>query len=259
MPGQTIALTDLFASELAQGLNFFFGGRKTITWNTITPEEEQNISKLIDTNAAILAKKLPSVASEFLSQKSAFLKWAGVAKGMFPVSKPITYPSQPGTIGVAMLFPQAINYPGSTQSTGYTPDSWNISTTAKTNAFLYGSSTTFFRNSSTNASSPGTGHAISVVMQNGLIEYSTTPKLTQEWRILTEAASEYGIYVGEPLMDVQINQYINAYQYPTLGQIPIWFDLGTRWYYGPLATGVDSIRQIGLVYYEHELFPDITY
>lgn len=259
MPGESISLTNLFNPELAKGLNIFLGGRETVTYNSLTPAEIAAITKMVKTNARILSKISPKVAAGFEEQLPAFIKWGGVAKGMFPVAKPITYPSQPGTIGVAMIFPQAIIYPSSTQQTGYQANSWDIPVTADQDAFLFGSSSSYYTTSSTNASGSGTGHELMVVAQDGVLEVATSPKSVQEWRITTEIASQYGIYVGEPLEDQTIEDNKTIYQYPTLGQVPIWFDVGTRWKFAPLVSGVSSIRLLGVVYYEHELFPDTTY
>lgn len=247
---------------MGEGIDFFFGGRANVTVAPLSDEELEAIDQALSTNITVLSAISPRLGVEFKNQMSAFVKWAQIAKGMFPTSaKPITYPSQPGTIGIGFIFPEAIIYPGlsSPYPTSYQKDSWLINDTAGTNSYLFGSSSAFYTTSSTNDTGPGTGHELMVIMQDGLIEVNTTPKEIQQFRILTTSSSKYGIYTVEPLEDISVEPGKAIYQYPTIGQIPLWFDIGTKWYYMPTVSGVNSLRLLGVVFYEHDLFADTTY
>jgi hypothetical protein len=100
---------------------------------------------------------------------------AGIFKGKLQGNGTFTYPAQPGQLGVSFLVPQMVNYDQTNAPTGYAnKDTWQLPTTAGTPVYILGSSTAFYKTSST----PGQ-RTMMVIFQNGLIEVGTTPSFRQ--------------------------------------------------------------------------------
>ncbi|MCD6240370.1 hypothetical protein J7K27_02445 [Candidatus Bathyarchaeota archaeon] len=253
-----ISISDLFKSEIERGINILSLGRTELDYVDLKPSERDAVNRVIDLVVNHLGLISPTLAREFESQRSAFIKWAGVAKALFPEEKPITFPSQVGTIGVLPLFPQAIKYAATPSSstpcyTDYSANSWDISLTAGTAAYIFGDGTNYYK------ASPQTGkHSMLVVAQNGLVEIATTPKI-QQYKIYSETESKYGIFVVSPVQDVSIDPNKPIYLYSTPGMLPVYHDFGVMFKILPNVSGTSSIRLLGLVFYEHDLFSDTVY
>jgi len=268
MPVNPAQLSELFEPEKGRNINAFIQPRNQVTIGSLADGEENAIKMALNTLTLSLDKISSRLAAELLSQEDAFLKWGQVAKGNFPVEKNITFPSQPGTIGVVPLFPQAIKYNATAAATAnpvytdYTSDSWDISVTAGSISRMFGGAAdtapNYYKAASTTATTAQAGNEFIVVAQNGVIEKGTTPKMHQ-WRLLAQTEQKYGVYTDSPLLDETIELGRNLYQHPTLGMIPVYRDLGIWWgFQADQVGGVDSIRLLGLAFFEHELFPNLT-
>jgi len=254
----SIRLWDLFREERDRGLNIFAGGREVVDHLSLGDAEQEAVHTVVDLMIRLVRRVAPPLADDLEFQRPAFIKWAGVAKGIFPEQKPVTFPSEPGSIGVAPIIPQAIKYnatPSATYPcyTDYTTNTWNISLTAGTTAYLLGSAAAFYK-----ASPTTNAHSFMVIAQNGIIEVGTSPSIDQ-FKLTTEVASKYGIYAPHALVDQPIVENKSIYQYPTLGMIPVYHDLGVKLAAMPIKSGTADIRLFGLVFYEHDFLSDLTH
>jgi len=253
------AIQELFRDELNRGIDIYFGGRTDIEYIQPTAEEIADVEKCFDLGVSRLAKISPVLASEIMPQKSMFTKWAGVAKAKFPGTKSISFPGQSGNIGVNFLVPALIKYyatPSSTYPcyTSYPVNSWDITLTAGTEAYLFGAGgTSYYKASPTTEK-----HQLTVIAKNGVIEIGTSPKIDQ-MRLYSQADTKYGPWTAHPLIDVTIEPNKTIYQYPTIGAVPLYHDFGIQWGIMPRVSGVSTIKLIGLSFYEHDLFNDVTY
>jgi len=217
----------------------------------LDPNEEDAIKRVFYYGISHLKKVAPSIAVDIERQYKLALAMAAVAKGTFPTKKNFSFPSVPSTgLGVAWLFPQAIKYTATTPS-DYAANSWDISLTAGTNAYLLGSSTAFYKTCSDTDS-----RSVILVFENGLVEVGSTPAI-QQFRIVTESKGDYGAYAVEPLVDINVESNKAIYQYPTpAGAFWVDYNTGVKWYFMPSKTGVSTIKLLGLVYYEHKFLAD---
>jgi len=251
-------LWDLFREERDRGLNIFAGGRETVDFLQLAEQEQESVHTVVDLMVRQLRRVAPPLADDIEAQRPAFIKWAGVAKGIFPENKPVTFPSEPGAIGIAPIIPQAVKYAATPSSTypcytDYNTNSWEIDLTAGNTTYLLGSSTEFYK-----ASPTTNAHSFMVIAQNGIVEVGSTPSLVQ-FRLTTEVASKYGIFAPHPLVDQPVVENKAIYQYPTLGMIPVYHDLGIKLAALPIRSGTADIRLVGMVFYEHDFLSDITY
>jgi hypothetical protein len=253
-PG-TQALDALFKPEKERGINFFWGGRTSIEYTTPKPEEIEAVDLCINNALSVLRRTSPILATDYEKHRSVFHKFAGIAKAKFPGNKPIMFPSQTGTIGCLPLIPQAIRYVASPDATkpaysSYALNSWDISLTAGTPAYILGDGTNFYKASPTTEQ-----HSLIVIIENGLIEIGTSPKIAQ-MRLWTQAETKYGIWAANPIKAIPIEPGKVLYQYNTLGVIPIYHDFGIMWKILPDTTGISTLPLLGMVFYEHDLYPD---
>jgi len=251
-------LWDLFREERDRGLNIFAGGREVVDYIELTDQEQEAIHTVVDNVGKLLRRVSSALADDWEAQRSAFIKMGGIAKGLFPEAKPISFPSEPGMIGVIPIIPQAIKYAATPSATypcytDYATNSWDISLTAGTASYLLGSSANYYK-----ASPTTNAHSFMVIAQNGIIEVGSTPSLDQ-FRVITEVSTKYGIYAPHALVDQTIEVNKSIYQYPTLGMIPVFHDLGIKLSAMPIATKTADIRMLGLVFYEHDFLSDVTY
>lgn len=255
----SINVQDLFKEELAAGLDIYFGGRNDLEYVQLTQDEISDIAKCFDLGMSRLAKISPTLAAEIMPQKSMFIKWGGVAKAKFPGTKSISFPGQSGNIGVNFLCPALLKYyvtPSTTYPcwSSYPVNSWDLTLTAGTEAYFFGAgSTSYYKASPTDQK-----HQLTVIAKNGVIELGTSPKIDQ-MRLYSQADTRYGPWVAHPLVDVTIEPNKTIYQYPTIGAVPLYHDFGIQWGIMPKTTGVSTIKLIGLSFYEHDLFSDVTY
>ena len=237
------------------GLRLFHGGRVDIEYHELTSKEVNAIRSVISMVEKYLSRIAPELAEDWRKHESIFIKFGGVAKALFD-GKPIQVPSTPGTIGVAPLFPEAIKYTATPSSsepayTSYKNNSWEIDLVAGTPAYILGDGTNYYRACPTNGR-----RCLIVIMQDGLIEISTTPRIYQ-MKIWTDVESKYGAFPVHPLIEVPLEKGLHLYQYNTLGVIPIYHDTpGWMWKVLPHYSGTSKLVLLGLVFYEHEFYAD---
>lgn len=240
------------------GINVFTGGRETVAHEPLKAEEEEAVNKAVDMVARLLGKVSPDLARQFRNHLDVFKFFGGVAKAMFPESKPISFPSQEGHIGIIPLIPQVIKYvatPSATSPayTSYNTNSWEMDLTAGTAAYIFGDGTNFYK------ANPATDqHTLLVVIQDGVIEVGSTPKIDQ-FKIYTSISQPYGIYAAQPLTDITVEPSKTIYQYPTLGAIPVYHDLGIMWEFMPKYSGTSVIKLLGLAFVEHGFLSDLKW
>jgi len=254
-----VLVDKLFEEEISKGISVFFGERREVVYTELTREERNAVTMVFKYGVDHIRKVSPKIAADIETQLSIALKVAGIFKEMLPEKKPITFPSETGSIGVAWLFPQAIRYattpsPSAPAYSSYSLNSWDIPITTGTPAYLFGDGTNFYK------ASPATGkHAMLLVFNNGIIEVGTTPKIDQ-FRLYSEGFAKYGIYTVDPLVEVTVEENKAIYQYPTpLGAVPVFYDKGIMWGFMPRVSGTATIKLLGLVFYEHDLFPTLTW
>ena len=210
--------------------------------------------KCFRTDVQQIAAVAPPVAESLSIQEDAFVKFAGVAKAIFPDDKPLRYPSEPGTIGVAPIVPCAVNWKATASSsypcyTSYNDGTWEIDLTAGTIAYLLGdSSGNYFKGSVTDDA-----HSMVVIAKDGIVEFGTTPKINQI-HYKTEVQDKYGPICTHPLMEIPAETGKQYYQYPTLGMIPLYHNFGSMLRVYPNYTGSSKIALLGLVFYEHDFW-----
>jgi hypothetical protein len=245
---------ELFAEELGKGIPVFMGDRESVVYTPLESDEAAAIQKVFNYGLNQLKRITPKVASDIEPQLSLALKIAGIFKDMIPEKKSYAFPSQTGSLGVAWLFPQAIKYygtPGASYPcyTSYATNSWDISLTAATAAYLFGNGTNYYKASPTTAQ-----HSALLVFNNGILEIGSTPKVEQ-FQLTAEGFTKYGIYTVAPIVEERIEENRLIYQYPTpLGATPIFYDKGIMWGFMPRVSGTATIKLLGLVFYEHDLF-----
>ena len=257
MSATSYKLKDLFKDEL-RNIAIFFGGREDIEYIPLTSAELEAVNSAIDQGLNVLRKASPTIAATFEMHRSFFQKCAGIAKAKFPGQKSVQYPSQAGGIGVALLFPQAVKYaatPSSTNPcyTSYATNSWDISLTAGTPAYIFGDGTNFYK------ASPATeAHSLLAICHNGLLEIGSTPRIAQH-RIWTQAETKYGIWVTHPLAQMPIEPGKTLYQYNTIGALIVTHDFGIMWKVLPQTSGTSTLPLLGMAFYEHDFAPDTKY
>lgn len=255
------SVAELFKEELSPPLeiSLFFGDRKEVVYEKLEDREIDAIKNIFGIGIDQLNDISPKIASKIKPQESIAIKCAGIFKDMLPEKKSITFPSETGTIGVAWLFPQAIRYVASPSSTypaytSYPANSWDMSLTAGTPAYLFGDGTNYYK------ASPATAqHSMLLIFKDGILEIGSTPKI-QQFRLTAEGVTKYGIYTVAPVTEVPIEPNKTIYQYPTpMGAVPIFYDKGIMWGFMPGATGVSTIKLLGLVFYEHDFAPSLKW
>ena len=253
----SISIKEQFA-DVIQTLGIFTGGRETVAYDPITTDEKQAIERFFNYHSRILYNISPKIANLFNEHKSAVLKFAGVAKGLFTKSKPIKYPAESGTIGIDILMPYFIKYTASPSSsapayTDYTNNTWDLSLTAGTDVYFLGSSSNWYK-----ANPQDDQNMMLVIFKDGVLEVGTTPKIDQ-MRIVTEINQKYSPWVVNPLVEIPVEEGKTIYQYNTLGILPVYPDLGVKWYAMPKYSGTSTIKLLGVVFYEYDGFSDTKY
>ena len=268
----------------------FAGGKTSIEVKDLDPSEVAAISDVFDTLYGQIYNISPEIAASILPQKSAIIKWGGVAKALFPDQRTITYPGEAGTIGVDILSPSLLMYNNVTSSTtagqkdycgyldkagwsaqnsilstvtGYRGRNWDIkmfkgevkpilgSVTAATGT---SGATTSATVASLYQSSDATDtYSFSVLLQNGILEENSSPSI-ESFYIKTTSTSKYAPWNTHPLIDQQIETGRPLYQYKTLGQIPLWHNFGTFLGAMPGRTGISTIPLLGVTFYEYNMF-----
>ena len=251
-PVHTYSLAEIFGDLYeTTGTAIFAYGRTTVPYMELTDEEEKCVEQCVDQVADSLERVCPMLADLVRIQKPLIVRWGGVAKALFPKHEPIRYPAEPGTIGVAPLFPQALKY-GTTVPCGYENNSWKLTITAGSKKYLFGSDTEWYYSSNTEGK-----YMLPIILQDGLVEIGTTPSV-QAWRIIGEAASRYGVIFTHAFTDIPVEYGKPIYMYHTLGQLPLFPDYGVKVSFLPLRSGTMELRLLGFVYYQYDAFKDVT-
>lgn len=234
-------------------------GRDMIETTDVTEDEKGQIGYVFDRFVESTARIAPSIAGMIAKQKGLAMAFAGVAKAKIPTTKSITSPSQQGGLGVVPLIPQWFNYTGSPSGTvpsytSYTLNSWNISVTAGTAAYLMGDGTNYYKTKPTDSQ-----HIEILIFDGGIIEVGTSPKVDQ-WRLYSQNETKYGVYTETALYDQPIDPNRPIYQHDTpLGAIIATHDFGFMWKFMPNVTGTVNMRLLGLAVYEHDWATDVKW
>ncbi len=245
--------------EVAAGIPVAALERKEVSYVEISDTERKYIEWVFDNGLAHLRKVAPSIAADIEAQRQLVFNMAGVAKATFPVRKNYIFPSVPGSLGVAWLFPQGLKWvasPGPTNPcyTSYTTNSWDISVTAGTNAYLLGDGTNFYKANPTTDQ-----HTFLLIFNNGVLEIGSTPSIEQ-FRLISEGKQDYGIYTVEPLTDIPVEKNVAIYQYPTpLGAVFVAHDRGVMWGFKPRVTGTKTIKLLGMIFAEHDFLASLKW
>jgi hypothetical protein len=256
-------LKEYFADDIERGIGMFFGGKIDASAAPLEIEDEMAFNMAWAQLIRNLQKVAPQVVPDIAAQYNTFKKWAQIAKATLPSTGgvlPLAYPSRTGAIGVYPIFPQALKYPAvsgyNAPVTLYDGNTWDVQLTkpaaAGTNVgdFLFGSSGAFHRTSN----APNKRQLL-VIAQNGFIEIGTTPNIIQ-FQVEGEAeAGKYSFFATSPLQDLSSDPRRPVYIYETPYQIAFWHNFGMRIRVVSKATYKASLRLIGLVFFEHELFP----
>lgn len=233
-------------------------GRESWARRELDKSEERAVRKVFRYGIAHLRRVVPEIAEDIERQEELAIVAAGIALATFSAGRELDFPSEPGKAGVAWLFPEAIKYAATPTAdtpcyTSYKNNSWDIDVTAGTAAYLFGDSANYYK-----ASPTENKRSFILIFENGVIELGTTPK-TDTFRLESQGKANYGIYTVDPLIDVPIEKNLTVYQYPTpLGALMISYEQGIRWGFMPKVTGTTTIKLLGLVFYEHDLFPDLA-
>ncbi len=245
--------------KLAAGVNIAALERREVSYVELSDSEKSLISYVFDAGIAHLKKVVPSIASDIEAQKQLAINMAGVAKATFPVRKNYSFPSVPGSLGVAWLFPQGLKWvdtpsPSNPCYTSYISNTWNIPITAGTNAYILGDGTNFYK------ANPNTGqNTFILIFNNGVIEVGSTPSI-QQFHLISEGKRDYGIYTVDPLVDIPIEKNVAIYQYPTpLGALFISHDRGVMLGFKPTRSGTATIKLLGLIFYEHDFMSSLRW
>ena len=242
--------------ELA--LPIFAGGRAVVDVEVITPDENKAITQCVSDCVAMLEKVSPKLATTMRDHLPFFMKAGAIAKAHFPTVKPIRYPSEPGTIGVNVLIPQAIKYvvtPSATDPcyTSYSTNLWEMPLTAGTAAYILGDGTNYYK------AHPHTDqHTLLALPKDCVIEIGSTPKFDQ-MRIWTEIQAKYSPWTVYPLVEQPIEEGKTIYQYNTLAAQIITHDLGVMWGLMPKYAGTAILKLLGLYFYEHDFHPTLKW
>lgn len=276
------AIPQLFGLEIAAGVEFFAGGKDAYDFNPLTNTEELAVQQAWSKNLAFIQGISPALAAQFAEKQvndatsaynqqvggpgSAMVKYAGVAKALFPNDKSISFPGEPGTIVVDWLTPQSLfwvkNPDGSADKTCYgayadvagtvtgatgAMNQWDVTLTAGTAAYLFGNTAGDFYK----ARQTQEYHSMAVLAQNGLIEIGTTPKLSH-MLATSQVQQKFSPVAIQPLIDLPLTQNgpENIYQYNTPGTIALTHDFGMRVGVMPKVTGKSRLQWFGMVFYE---------
>jgi len=252
----SISFSKLFYEELGKGLKIFSGGREQVEVSSLTTAEENAIQECMKESARLIERISPKLARDWMNHLTIALKFGQIAKAKFPVEKPISFPAEPGHLGVSPLIPQAIKYVSSPSSTNpaysdYTINTWNISLTAGSAAYLLGSASAYYKANPTTDQ-----HTLLVIFKDGLIEIGSSPKI-QQIHFITEIQTRYGPWAVHPLIEIPIEPEKTIYQYNTLGVIPVYHDLGVKLSVLPEATGTSHLPLLGVFFYEYNFWSSL--
>jgi hypothetical protein len=245
--------------ELKAGINVAALDRRVVSYVELSEDEKKWIKFVFNDGVKHLRKVAPSIADDIARQLDLAINMAGVAKATFPVRKNYSFPSVPGSLGVAWLFPQGLKWVASPSAsnpcyTSYKTNSWDIDVTAGTNAYILGDGTNFYKANPTTDQ-----HTFILIFDGGVIEVGSTPSIEQ-FHLISEGKRDYGIYTVEPLVEIPVERNIAIYQYPTpLGAVFVSHDRGVMWGFKPRVSGTKTIKLLGLIFYEHDFMSSLKW
>lgn len=244
----SINVENLFQDEIATGIDIVAGGRTTVDY--VEPsEDEKEIVRTIFENRLCQIKRVSSAVYESLQpQMEVFVKMAGVAKAVFPENRPIRYPSESGSIGCDFInLPYYIKYDKDV-ATGYN-EGFNIDATMSNTSYILGGNGTWYK-----ASPTSDAHSMLVFAKDGLLEIGTTPTFNQI-QVSTEIQRKYAPITVNPINQLlPIEEDKPLYQYPTLGVIPVYHNLGINLAARAIRSGTSTLVPLGMVFYEHDFY-----
>jgi len=246
----SVSIYELFKDEIAKGITIYVGALKHVDVAPLSTEEEGVLRRYIRHVGKVLERISPVLARNFLDHESFFVKCAQMFKAI--VQKPLVIPPVPGTFGVTVIFPQAIKYTASPSSTepaytSYKSNSWEIDLTAGSPIWFLGDGTNYYR------ASPVEGKkSMLAIIQDGLIEIGTTPKLYQ-MKMITQQDAARGPFAVAPLTEIPVEYGKAIYQYNHPALI-VRHDFGVMWGALPAYSGTGVFKILGLVFYEYDFF-----
>ena len=232
--------------------SIYSGGKGSAPFTDLDEAEIQAIEACLDMGIEHFEMTSPKLARIFAAQREDFITWGGFAKAAMD-DKVIGFPSKPGGIGVCWINPQSRQFSSSdtyTQYNGWTINSNEVAAiTAGTKDYFFGDGTHWYK------SYPiAPNRSMSIIAKDGLVEIGTTPSF-QVHQIKTENDTQYGIIAEPPTYMLPIEDNLGIYVHKTLGQIPLWYDLGIEWSFLPLRDCTPVVMLAGLTFYEHEFLP----
>jgi hypothetical protein len=256
----SIRVKDLFAEEITNGIKMFMGGRDTYDYEKLTDEEVDAVHLAFDKNLKRIENVSPKLAANLRPQREAFVKWAGIAKAVFPETKSYAYPAVAGGLGADWITPEMFKYdttPSGTypcysdyNATASADDTFDLTLTAGTMRMIAGYQTGGTLTSSYKGSKTTDKHSFVVLAQDGLVEVGTTPKINM-LKFATDLENKYAYVSMNPLLTQTIEDNRTLYQYNTPGMIPMDHNVGTYIGVMPVTSGTCTIVPLGMVFYEY--------
>jgi len=226
-------------------------GRDRAGYAKLEPSEVEAVLSTFDIGLKHLEKVAPKIAADIARQRQLALEFAAIAKAtMDAKAKRYTFPPTASGLGVAWLFPQAIKY-AATAETSYANNSWDIPLTAGTPAWLFGGGDGVTTLRWYRCSADKDKRSFILVFHNGIVEVGSTPS-AEQFLIKTESKQDVGIYTVEPLVEINIEDNKAIYQYPTPGAFFVDHIKGAMWGFLPRRSGTATIKLLGLVYFEYD-------
>ena len=233
--------------------SIYSGGKGSAPFTDLDEAEIQAIEACLDMGIEHFEMTSPKLARIIAAQREDFITWGGFAKAAMD-DKVIGFPSKPGGIGVCWINPQSRQFSSSdtyTQYNGWTINSNELAEiTAGEKDYFFGDGTNWYKSYPTTPK-----RSMSIIAKDGLVEIGTTPSF-QVHQIKTENDTQYGIIAEPPTYMLPIDDNLGVYVHKTLGQIPLWYDLGVEWSFLPLRTCTPVVMLAGVTFYEHEFLPN---
>ncbi len=252
---QSVKLETALDAVLGAGIYVYKGGISEVMMAKLTPAEESKLISYLDHVVKFLTNVSPVIAREFERHKPLFVRAAQMFKAI--VNKSLEIPPMPGTFGCTLIFPEAVKYTATPSATApaytsYKSNLWEIDLTAGTAAYILGDGTNYYRASPTPES-----RSMLVIIEGGLVEVGTTPKIYQ-MRIFSEQESARGPQAVYPLVDIPVEPGKTMFVYNTPALI-VRHDFGIMWGVMPHYSGTAVLKLIGLVFYEYGFYSKLAW
>ena len=267
---KSVLLKDLFRDEIESGIDilFFAMGRTetdSVRYRPLDRDEvvqclkalkviRDNLASMLnadDPNAPAAARK---VVEEFERHTTLFLKVAGLLKAH--VEKPFAWPPQPDRFTVVELFPQILKWSG-TVLCGYENNTFELSLTAGSKKYIFGSDADFYR-----ARSDSGYETVIVIIKGGFLAIGDTPKI-QQYRIINKRYDKYGMIPAKQGVDVPITGQKLVYRYDNMpfGTLIItWEDTsGIKMPVMPKKSGREVHLPVGVAFTMYNSVADLVW